>query len=545
MNACKEWELDKTKNPLTKKNIKELGPVYNRISKVCNDPKLCNDFRANNGINPITRKLLKNTSDIKYEFTRLCNNLAGDHSRVIKVKEIKNCDYVSSPTVCTVYNSINLKHHQKNVCEYLMKMGNKLKGILVYHSVGSGKTITAITMIRCLIKQNTNRNIYILAPKSITETFKKEIDKLGLIFGNKLSILTYGTFINIIKRESAEKFRNSILIIDEAHNFKTKVESKDMNNIKYLMSATNIAEKVILLTATPITNSIVDFANLFAMITGNEANLSKLYKIFRDANPEILSRLLRGRVSYYMNDTNSQDYPNVVYNTLEFPMSEEYYQLYKKVEENIQESMGFITSGGTSLTVFLNGVRRAANAIDSQIITDKIKWTVKHIIKQVRENRKVLVYSSWLKSGIRIIQKYLDKYGIKWAEVTGNMSISSRDFSVKRYNRSSVLVMFISSAGGEGLDLKATQSVVILEPYWNSARLDQVIGRAVRYRSHDSLDPKDRVVNIYKLILKKPTSIISNPKEKPSVDVILYKLAEKKNRSIQQFYNILQRSSID
>ena len=44
--------------------------------------------------------------------------------------------------------------------------------------------------------------------------------------------------------------------------------------------------------------------------------------------------------------------------------------------------------------------------------------------------------------------------------------------------------MIISSAGAEGISLTGVRQVHIMEPYWNVSRLDQVIGRAVRYCSH-------------------------------------------------------------
>ena len=59
----------------------------------------------------------------------------------------------------------------------------------------------------------------------------------------------------------------------------------------------------------------------------------------------------------------------------------------------------------------------------------------------------------------------------------------------------------ITSAGAEGLSLKAVRTVHILEPYWNSVRLEQVKGRAIRICSHSELtNPEDRNVSIYTYI---------------------------------------------
>lgn len=55
----------------------------------------------------------------------------------------------------------------------------------------------------------------------------------------------------------------------------------------------------------------------------------------------------------------------------------------------------------------------------------------------------------------------------------------------------------ITSAGAEGLSLKAVRSVHIMEPYWNTVRTQQVKGRAVRICSHMDLPEQDQNVSIY------------------------------------------------
>lgn len=55
----------------------------------------------------------------------------------------------------------------------------------------------------------------------------------------------------------------------------------------------------------------------------------------------------------------------------------------------------------------------------------------------------------------------------------------------------------ITSAGAEGLSLKAVRSVHIMEPYWNTVRTQQVKGRAVRICSHMDLPEADQNVSIY------------------------------------------------
>lgn len=57
-------------------------------------------------------------------------------------------------------------------------------------------------------------------------------------------------------------------------------------------------------------------------------------------------------------------------------------------------------------------------------------------------------------------------------------------------------VMLISKSGAEGLNTKNVRQVHIMEPFWHANRIDQVIGRARRAHSHDSLPQDDRSVII-------------------------------------------------
>ena len=50
----------------------------------------------------------------------------------------------------------------------------------------------------------------------------------------------------------------------------------------------------------------------------------------------------------------------------------------------------------------------------------------------------------------------------------------------------------------EGVNLKEVKYVHITEPWWNESRMDQVMGRAIRWKSHINMPPKEREVIIYR-----------------------------------------------
>ena len=50
----------------------------------------------------------------------------------------------------------------------------------------------------------------------------------------------------------------------------------------------------------------------------------------------------------------------------------------------------------------------------------------------------------------------------------------------------------------EGVNLKEVKYVHITEPWWNESRMDQVMDRAIRWKSHINMHPKEQQVIIYR-----------------------------------------------
>lgn len=90
----------------------------------------------------------------------------------------------------------------------------------------------------------------------------------------------------------------------------------------------------------------------------------------------------------------------------------------------------------------------------------------------------------------------------------------------------------------EGVDLKGIRKVFIFNPWWNSPKLDQAIGRAVRADSHLDLPPMERNVTVYRLIAEP-----ENPQD--SIDRYVYSTTEDKDKYIKQIERILKEISVD
>lgn len=173
----------------------------------------------------------------------------------------------------------------------------------------------------------------------------------------------------------------------------------------------------------------------------------------------------------------------------------------------------------------------------------------------------VLVYSNYVKmEGLELLKIYMFFFNyynfmntkklipgkLGYTEFHGDIkSFEERDAGMIEYNKlenktgQHIKAMLVSKAGAEGLSLMNVRQVHIMEPYWNEIRIEQMIGRGVRYCSHKDLNKKDRHVDVYryKSIKKDPT--------KQSTDQFIENSARTKNGVLQSFQNAIKEVAID
>ena len=86
------------------------------------------------------------------------------------------------------------------------------------------------------------------------------------------------------------------------------------------------------------------------------------------------------------------------------------------------------------------------------------------------------------------------------ATISGTTKVSDRQEIVNLYNSGKIQCLFITKAGGEGLDLKGTDVIIMMEPTWNQQNNEQVIARAIRYKSHENRPEERKRVNVIHMI---------------------------------------------
>ena len=444
---------------------------------------------------------------------------------------------------CRIRGMKQLQAHQNELLDKL----DHVRGVLAIHSTGSGKTLTAVVASQCYLDEHPTHRVLVLTPSSLTKNFAKELDEFGpeLRHRSRYTVVSYQYYVQKCKSISwylshhrplpAELLpfrscRNTMLIVDEAHNFRTPYKPKTGKRkaqgimTKHLTECAEQANRVLLLSATPIVNSPKDILTLLNMIRDRDTPPITVFP----TDPASQQTLLEHRLHFFRptDDVHREIYPETRNHDVFLTMTPAYARKYKDVETSVATEDNIDLFGDINLRAFHNGLRRATNVLDSETsheISPKIRWVLDFI--QNHPNEKTVIFSQFLDMGsLAVFRRLPAEIRNKVAFVTGQTPVRQRQDIVRQFNENEKTILFLSKAGGEGLDLKGTRQIILVEPSWNQSAEQQVTGRGIRYRSHAHLPFQERVVDVYRLYLVKPQD--AQNLERILREELLYYLAE-------------------
>ncbi len=151
-------------------------------------------------------------------------------------------------------------------------------------------------------------------------------------------------------------------------------------------------------------------------------------------------------------------------------------------------------------------------------------------------------------------------YNGVWEKVSANITTKLRERYANNVMGEVIKVLMITAAGAEGINLKNTRYVHIVEPYWNNVRLEQVIGRARRICSHTDLPEELQTVQVFLYlsvftevqktdkknitIMHKDTSRFNSTKS-ITTDENLFEIAQTKEKINSELLNATKETAID
>lgn len=470
---------------------------------------------------------------------------------------------------CVERSALPLQPQQLKIIEYMQTH----RGILIYHTVGSGKTLTAITLSQCFLDDNPDKKVIVVCPASLVANFKKQMHYYKNIRNaDQYHFYSIQGFVGAKKRKEID-CENTMLIVDEAHNLKTSYSNKTSTktgkktvtgvNSKYVIECAEKASKVVLMSATPIINDVKDLIPLYNMI--RDVDEPKISSSKKNAGVDSISytqeRLLqrmRCKVSFF-DAVDKNFFPEAIEHEVFLRMSPSFEEKYNNLMgENGLSKLAISHFGSVDIKKFYNGFRRAVNNLEG---TDspKVKWVVDQM-KKASPKEKIIVFSHFLDAGnLAILNALPLEIQKRCAYIRGSTPKNKRAQMVNKYNNNEIQFLFISKAGGEGLDLKETRKIILLEPSWNRSLEEQVIGRGVRYMSHSALPMNERKVDIYRLYNIKKEDVEFQkikqlqqgkpiPKFDPqhnSIDMLMRYLQYYKETRLIHFRKLLFKNSIE
>ena len=102
-----------------------------------------------------------------------------------------------------------------------------------------------------------------------------------------------------------------------------------------------------------------------------------------------------------------------------------------------------------------------------------------------------------------------------------------------------IKVVLVGQVGSEGLDLQCVREVHIMEPWYHMNKIEQIVGRAVRFRSHTRLPEEERNVTIYRHVSTLTKQFVE------TLDYKNYRVSEAKMRRVQQVEEVLSKYALD
>ena len=151
-------------------------------------------------------------------------------------------------------------------------------------------------------------------------------------------------------------------------------------------------------------------------------------------------------------------------------------------------------------------------------------------------------------------------FNSNWSAVPNTIVTDLTRISTNNLYGEIIKVLMITASGAEGISLKNTRYVHIIEPYWHPVRSEQVIGRARRICSHQDLPPELRTVNVFLYLMTFTKEQLSgdgaielklNDVSKfddtvpVTSDETLYEISTIKERISQQLLTSVKESSMD
>ncbi len=503
--------------------------------------------------------------------------------------------------VSSLKGDVVLRPHQDDAISFLEEHGHGI----VAHGTGLGKTLTSIAAFERLKDKGKASKAVVVVPAALRDNFADNISKFtdskysiygpkgekGSIYYDKPSTTPYNIISYDLYKKDPEGIRERLgadtLIVDEAH----RTRNDTSETYSKLRESAERYKNVITLTGSLVNNEPSDISPLIDVTFGKTENAIANKKMFdklfvrRDVkvkgwfapvtettasiiNKPQLAKLLADKVHYVSHEDMEKDLPAIKEEQVKVEMSPLQKKLYMyslgtldpitrlKIKNNIPVSQREMAG------LFAELMQSRKIMTDPAVMNEKLQDQdpyeyspkVKRVVDDLREHldesesNKAVIYGNLIHNQLDSVREALDNKGIPYATYFGigneGNSSKQRSANVKDYLSGKKRVLLISGAGGEGLDLKGSTMLQMLEGHYNPEKIQQAEARVRRMgdKPEKPIEIKQYVSVLPPSLLQKGLSIFG-AKPATTVDEYIYSVADRKDKLNSEFRSVLSKKA--
>lgn len=402
-------------------------------------------------------------------------------------KSNRNPSKMSVTQLCN--ENIQLKPYQCGPAFHLLRNPAQ-KGIACFYTTGFGKTLTAVSVAVLLSKMNMIENVVVVAPNGLLHNVSDELKTCGSEEALKLISKTKGiSYESLQKTSNKSKLHLSpktLLICDEAHRLRDGLSTLHQK-VKDLAKQ---ASYVVLLTGTPYVDSLLNILQLVSFV-----------------NPTIVNNMGEKRsVSTIMSHivNTSKGY-------VAFPSEQDISEVSLSFASVIQKDIDVILDEKGIRKMYMKIVQllRKTHKINDWI--QRIYTTPKmnaffNVIKKKSKKTMfpalVFPFGHMMETVELLIKKNPITKLLRIASIVDTQSELQRKKIVEDCNQGKYDIVLVSPDASEGLTFTGIRSSHHLVVDSRPSVFEQQMGRAVRLNAHKHLPVSERVVHVFRYVIK-------------------------------------------
>ncbi len=422
-----------------------------------------------------------------------------------------------------------MRGYQRNGFKWLKLLESYGFGGILADDMGLGKTLQAIAVLLAAKQEAENRESktsLVVAPASLVFNWKDEFERyapelaVGVISGSQeerqeiiASYKDYDVLVtsyDLLKRDISyyEEKEFDYQIIDEAQYIKNHTTAA-AKSVKVIKSRVKYA-----LTGTPIENRLSELWSIFDYLMPGFLYKYDTFKkeietkIVKNEDEEAAKRLQRMVAPFILRRLKTdvlKDLPDKLEETRVVAIEGEQRRLYDAqvlhMRQKIAKQSGEEFSRN-KLQILAELTKLRQICCDPSLCFEnyrgesaKTDACIELLQSALDGGHRVLLFSQFT-TMLELLENRLQKEGITYYKITGEIPKEKRLQLVKEFNENNVGVFLISlKAGGVGLNLTGADVVIHYDPWWNVAAQNQATDRAHRIGQR-------KKVTVYKLIVK-------------------------------------------